>query len=51
MKGKDVVRKAAVAHSNHKVDPETIKHPLKKIIGVVRKTIEKALTPDDKNSK
>lgn len=51
MKGKDVVRKAAVAHSNHKVDPEAIKHPLKKIIGVVRKTIEKALTPDDKNSK
>lgn len=47
-KGRDVVRKAAVARGNYKVDPETIKHPLKKIIGVVKRTIEKALTPDIK---
>ena len=45
-KGRDVVRKAAVARGNYKVDPETIKHPLKRIIGVVKRTIEKALTPN-----
>lgn len=43
-KGKDVVRKAAVAHANHRVEPEHIKHPLKKIIGVIKRKAEEALT-------
>ncbi len=45
-KNKDVIRKAAVAHANHKVAPETLHHPLKKIIGVVKRKAEQALTPD-----
>ena len=36
-KGRDVVRKAVVAHKNHKVAPEAITQPLKKVIGVLRK--------------
>ena len=36
---KDVVRKAAVAHANHKVPEEELTHPLKKIVGVIRKKI------------
>ena len=43
---KDVVRKAAVAHGNHRVDPEHIKHPLKKIIGVLKRRVAESLTPD-----
>ncbi len=43
-----VVRKAAVAHGNHKVDPETLKHPLKRIIAVVRRKLESTLTEEDK---
>ena len=35
-KGRDVIRKAAVAHGNHIIDPETYPHTLKKIICVVR---------------
>ena len=34
-----------MAHGNHKVDPEHIKHPLKKIIGIVKRKAEMALTP------
>lgn len=49
-KNKDVVRKAAVAHGNHKVPPEMIHHPLKKIIGVVKHKAEELLT-NNKNSK
>ena len=41
---KDIVRKAAVAHGNHKVAPETLKYPLKKIIAVVRRKAEELLT-------
>ena len=41
---KDVIRKAAVAHGNHTVDPETLKYPLKKIIGVVKHKAASALT-------
>lgn len=37
---KDIVRKAAVAHGNHRVDPATLKHPLKKIISVVKRRHE-----------
>ncbi len=33
---REVIRKAAVAHANHKVAPEDLKHPLKKIAGVIR---------------
>ena len=35
-KGRDVIRKAAVAHGNHIIDPETYPHTLKKIVCVVR---------------
>ena len=49
---REVVRKAAVAHANHRVDPEHIKHPLKKIVGVIKRRSEAMLTPsipeDDK---
>ena len=41
---REVIRKAAVAHSNHRVAPEHIKHPLKKIIGVIKHRAEKVLT-------
>ena len=41
---KEIVRKAAVAHGNHKVDPELIKHPLKKIISVVKRKMEDVLS-------
>ena len=45
-KERDIIRKAAVAHPNHRVEPEHIVHPLKKIIGVVKRKVEAALTPD-----
>ena len=41
--GKDIVRKAAVAHGNHFVDPATLTHPLKKIIAVVKRKAEDLL--------
>lgn len=41
---REVIRKAAVAHGNHRVDPEHVKHPLKKIIGVIKRKAEAALT-------
>lgn len=40
---KSIVRKAAVAHGNHYVDPETLNHPLKKIIAVVKRRAGDAL--------
>ncbi len=46
---RDVIRKAAVAHANHRVDSEHIKHPLRKIIGVIKRKAEQALTPDIKD--
>lgn len=46
----EVIRKAAVAHGNHRVDPEHIKHPLKKIIGVIKRKAEAALTPNSDNN-
>ena len=48
-KNREIIRKAAVAHGNHKVDPEHIHHPLKKIIGVVKRKAEQALTPNTKD--
>lgn len=47
-KNRDIIRKAAVAHGNHRVDPEHIEHSLKKIIGIVKRKAEYALTPDSK---
>ena len=43
-KGKDVIRKVAVAHGNHRVDPEHIKHPLKKVIAIIKRKTVSALT-------
>ena len=43
---REVIRKAAVAHGNHKIDPEQLHHPLKKIISVVKRKVEEALTSD-----
>ena len=45
-RGKDVIRKAAVAHGNHRVPEESLARPLKKIIGIVKRKLEDALTPD-----
>ena len=45
-KNKEVIRKAAVAHGNHKVPEEMIHHPLKKIIGVVKRKTEEILVND-----
>ncbi len=44
-KGREVIRKAAVAHENHRVDPEHIKHPLKKIVAVIKRNVSHSLTP------
>ena len=46
-RNKDIVRKVAVAHANHRVAPEELKHPLKKIIGIVKRKAEEMLTPSD----
>jgi len=52
---KDVVREAEVAKGNYKIDPEALEHPLKKIIGVVRRRAEKVftamITPDEETDK
>ena len=47
-KGKEVLRKVAVAHGNHRVAPEHIKFPLKKVIAVIKRRVTNALvtTPD-----
>ena len=42
-RNREVIRKAAVAHANHRVAPEHINHPLKKIIGVIKRKTEEAL--------
>lgn len=36
----DVVREATVAQGNHKIDPHTLRHPLKKVISVVKRKTE-----------
>ena len=41
---KDIVREAEVAKGNYKVDPLELTHPLKKIIGVVRRKAENVFT-------
>ena len=51
---KEIVREAEVAKGNYKIDPATLDHPLKKIIGVVRRKAEQVftamITPEDKDS-
>lgn len=47
-KQKEVIRKATVAHGNHRVDPEHIHHPLKKIIAIVKRKAEDALSHQSK---
>lgn len=48
---KDVVREAEVVKGNYKVAESSLEHPLKKIIGVVRRRAEKVfaamITPED----
>ena len=48
---RDIIRKAAVAHGNHKISPENLTHPLKKIIAVVKRKVQEALMDDGKNAK
>lgn len=51
---KEVVREAEVARGNYKIDSTTLDHPLKKIIGVVKRRAEKVfvamITPDDEEN-
>ena len=53
MSDKEVVREAEVVKGNYKIDPDTLNHPLKKIIGVVRRKAEKIftamITPTEEN--
>lgn len=44
---RNIIRKATVAHGNHKIDPEHLNHPLKKIIGIVKRKTEQALMPKE----
>ena len=48
---REVIRKAAIAHANHTIDPETHPHALKKIIGVIKRHAEAALTPEIEENK
>lgn len=43
-KNREVIRKAAVAHENHKIDPALHPYAIKKIIGVIKRHAETALT-------
>ena len=43
-KKREVVRKAAVVHPNHKIDPATHPYVLKKIVGVIRKQVQQVLS-------
>lgn len=46
---REVIRKAAIAHGNYRIDPASHPHTIKKIIGVIRHHAEAALTPKDNN--
>ena len=48
-KQREVVRKAAVAHGNHKIDPNSHPYVLKKIIGVIRHQVQHALSSKTEN--
>ncbi len=43
-KNREVIRKAAVAHENHRIDPALHPHTIKKIIGVIKRHAENVLT-------
>lgn len=45
---REVIRKAAIAHANHTIDPSLHPHPLKKIIGIIKRRAEAALAPEAK---
>lgn len=49
-KNRDVVRKATIAHGNHKIDPALHPYTLKKIIGVIRRHAEDILAPHKEES-
>ena len=38
--GEAKIRKAAVAHGNHKVSPDAVETPLQKLLGVIRKRVQ-----------
>ena len=44
---KDVIRKAAVAHANYKMPADDLKHPLKKIVGVIHKKLAEPPAPKE----
>ena len=50
---REIVREAEVARGTYKIDPETLDHPLKKIIGVVKRKAEEIftamITPSEEN--
>jgi hypothetical protein len=46
-KNKEVIRKAAVAHPNRNVEPESVESPLRKIVGVFKRKAEEALMPKE----
>ena len=46
---REVIRKAAIAHGNYRIDPASHPHAIKKIIGIIRHHAEAALTPKDNN--
>ena len=48
---REVIRKAAIAHANHSIDPATHPHTLKKIIGVIKRRAESALMPNEETDK
>lgn len=50
-KDREVIRKAAIAHSNHRIDPAAHPHVLKKILGVIRHHAESTLShKEDENT-
>ena len=48
---REVIRKAAIAHANHTIDPETHPHALKRIIGVIKRRAEIILAPQNNETK
>ena len=44
-KNREVIRKAAITHGNHKIDPASHPYTLKKIIGVIRRHADTLLAP------
>ena len=49
-KNREVIRKAAIAHGNHKIDPALHPYTLKKIIGVIRHHADAVLAPMPNNT-